>query len=130
VRLATFLVRRARGSASYKDGPLKSSQERTKAMTPGAKLGMWLGTSLLYCAMAAPAYCTLAAGRELPSLLPSLPLMYAGLALEAVADEQKQAAKRERPQRFVSTGGCRRCCSGCCCSGCCCSGCRGCAACR
>jgi hypothetical protein len=104
VRLASFLVRRARGSASYQAGPLESSQERTHAMAPGAKLGVWLGTSLLYAAMATPAYCTLAAGRDLPSLLTSLPLMYAGLALEAVADQQKQAAKRRKPQGFVSTG--------------------------
>ncbi len=69
------------------------------------RAGFWLSVSALYACMFTPVYCTMRAGGALRSAQVALPLMFAGLALEAVADEQKQAAKKAKPDSFVSTGG-------------------------
>jgi hypothetical protein len=73
-------------------------------MTTASRAGMWLGVSALYACMFTPVYCTMKAGGVLRSAQLSLPLMLAGLALEATADEQKQAAKKTNPSGFVSSG--------------------------
>ena len=102
-RLATFLLRR-RSTPSYQPNA-KASDTRTSTMTTASRAGFWLSVSALYACMFTPVYCTMRAGGALRSAQVALPLMFAGLALEAVADEQKQAAKKAKPDSFVSTGG-------------------------
>lgn len=105
VRLSTFLLIRKRQ---------KSYQNRPDAIeASGASIGIrivsWIGVALLYTAMFSPAaYVPL--GDPEPTGVGAavrwigIAIMATGLAVEATADAQKQAAKRLDPTAFVHTG--------------------------
>lgn len=101
LRLGTYLVRRER-EASYRR-ELAEVQARGSGLGRGKQVLIWLGVSLLYVLMFSPALANL----ELAALRPTpltawagVALMGAGLAIEALADQQKAAYKREHPERF------------------------------
>lgn len=103
LRLGVFLLARER-AASYAQRP-----EADRGVMPvGVRFAIWVMCLLLYPAMVAPA--VLAAQRPAPTggwlavTVAGLVLLALGVAVEAIADGQKQRAKAAAPRSFVSTG--------------------------
>lgn len=102
LRLGTYLVRREREPAYQRE--LADVQARAVGIGRGKQVLIWVGVSLLYVLMFTPALFglqRLADGRATvwPVWL-ALFVMLAGFLLETVADLQKAAFKRARPDRF------------------------------
>lgn len=109
LRLGSFLVKRER-NAGYQRRQKEKDEKRGAHITGTLKLAIWTSVSLLYVLMFCPALYALLARRAapasgiLPSEIPGLALMAAGLGLEALADHQKSAFKQESPDRFCDVG--------------------------
>lgn len=104
-RLGSFLIARER-SPSFAD-ELVASKERGARIKGGVAFAIWISVSLLYVLMYFPALASLASaarGQSLPTVLPGIVVMAAGLALEALADAQKSRAKAQNPRAFVRSG--------------------------
>jgi steroid 5-alpha reductase family enzyme len=73
---------------------------------PGRKLAIWVGVSVLYVAMYAPALFLLRLGRvdTLPLPWVGVAVMALGLGLEAAADAQKSRFKATHPNDFCNVG--------------------------
>lgn len=103
-RLGVFLLRRERSPDYRKE--LAEVEARNVHMRWPVKVAIWLGVSVLYVTMFAPALFVILAAP--PTLAPSLGggvvVMVLGLALEAWADAQKAAFKRQQPRRFCDRG--------------------------
>ena len=103
VRLAIFLVTRER-AASYAKRP----EADRATMSAPVRLAIWIMCLLLYPAMITPA--VLAAQASGPTgvwtviSVVGLAILASGVAVEALADRQKQRAKSVDPARFVATG--------------------------
>ncbi len=108
VRLGVFLVQRELQPAYRSE--LVGVAERSAHITGWRKILIWLGVSLLYVAMFAPALFTLAETGGLPGgaglgvQIFGLLVMAAGLGLEALADKQKSDFKALSPKRFCDVG--------------------------
>jgi steroid 5-alpha reductase family enzyme len=108
LRLGTYLVLRE-GKAAYQATQAEDG-DRSEGAGLGLKLAVWPVVSLLYVAMFEPCtarFVAAAEGRADPVPVLSaigLALMGLGLALEALADRQKSAAKKLNPRRFCDSG--------------------------
>ncbi|MGB5050552.1 MAG: DUF1295 domain-containing protein [Caldilineaceae bacterium] len=108
VRLGVYLVQRE-FQPSYRR-ELVGVAERSAHITGVRKILIWVGVSLLYVAMFAPALFTLADTAGLPGgvglgvQIFGLLVMAGGLGLEALADKQKSNYKALFPHRFCDTG--------------------------
>lgn len=107
LRLGGYILKRE-GSAAYRR-ELLDNQERGRGVKLITKLLIWPGVSLLYVLMFSPCLLNLVTvrsdgGEGLWSLPFGLGVMALGLTLEATADLQKSAYKRDNPARFCDTG--------------------------
>ena len=108
IRLGTYLVIRE-GKASYQ-ATQKADGDRSAGTGIAAKLGIWITVALLYPAMFMPALARFAGeARGTADAVPALSvagaaIMAAGIAIEAIADLQKSAAKKKNPGRFCDSG--------------------------
>jgi len=108
IRLGTYLVIRE-GKASYQ-ATQKADGDRSAGAGLAAKLGIWVTVALLYPAMFMPALARFAGEARggvdrVPALsIAGVAVMAAGIAIEAIADRQKSAAKKKAPGRFCDSG--------------------------
>jgi steroid 5-alpha reductase family enzyme len=108
LRLGIFLVRRESkpGYRRQLEGTDAYDQDKNWLK----KLPVWIGVSLLYVAMFSPALFALSDGPDAEAAWGpwvqtlGLALMIGGVTLEAVADQQKSAAKMKAPGQFVRSG--------------------------
>jgi len=108
LRLGSYLLRRESTPAYRKE--LAGVHERGAGITLPKKFLIWIGVSLLYVAMFSPSLFHLTGGVStsapaalLPQVL-GLTIMLGGLALEAVADQQKSRFKARFPGQFCNIG--------------------------
>ncbi len=108
IRLGTFLVVRETKS-SYQASQAVAG-DRPSSVGLGLKLAIWPTVALLYVVMYMPLLSRFAAEARgardgAPWLsIAGVALTALGLALEAIADAQKSAAKKKAPKRFCDTG--------------------------
>lgn len=104
LRLSGYLFIREKKSAAY--GKVLSPElARSRKMSIGPKLAIWISCALLYTLEAAPVLFRLQNGAKADAALYiGLALMVGGLLLETAADLQKTRAKKKNPYRFVDTG--------------------------
>ena len=104
LRLSGYLLMREMRSSAYRK-VLSPEMERSRNMPIGAKLALWVTCGLLYTLMTIPLFFRLKNGAPADAMLwIGLCVMVCGVALEAVADLQKAAAKKKDSRRFVDTG--------------------------
>jgi steroid 5-alpha reductase family enzyme len=108
LRLGTYLLRRE-FSSSYKK-ELAGLKERASGISFAKNVGIWLGVSLLYVMMFSPNLFGLLnsaqplTGLGLTSQILGLTVMFGGLGLEALADQQKSSFKAKNQDRFCNVG--------------------------
>lgn len=103
LRLGGYLLIREMNSAAYRN-VLNPELERGRKMPVYAKLALWVTCGALYTLMTIPLYFRLRNGAPADAMLwIGLVVMACGVALEAMADLQKSAAKRKNSRRFVDT---------------------------
>lgn len=103
-RLAGYLAYRELRSRSYNQ-KMKGEVKGNDSVTLGARLAIWGAAALLYACQTSPVLFRMAAHARTDVLLVvGLAVSAFGLAFEATADVQKNAAKRRNPLRFVDTG--------------------------
>ncbi len=107
LRLGIFLVRRETNAAYRRQLVTSGAYDEEKNWL--TKLPGWIGVSVLYVAMFSPALFGLASGPASAAWGTwvqgaGLALMAGGLSLEAVADQQKSAAKAKAPGAFMQGG--------------------------
>ncbi len=109
LRLSGYLLVREWRSAAYRR-TLARETKREKPMPPAIQVMIWVSVSALYVAQTSPAAYLLTrhatGGQEAASPLTWVGIVLAGtgLLLESLADAQKSAAKRKRPERWVDGG--------------------------
>lgn len=104
LRLGGYLAFRELRSSSY-NAKMKTEIKSGDGMGVGAKCAIWVSAALLYAAETSPAAFRIANGASSDALLAvGLLVSVAGLAIETMADLQKNAAKKANPGRFVDTG--------------------------
>lgn len=90
-------------STSY--GWIKARGDKADATLPVAlRLYLWVAVSWLMTFTAMSAWRVAEGGVLTPWVMAGALVMLAGLLLETVADQQKQAGKRRNPESFVSDG--------------------------
>lgn len=106
LRLGVFQIVRERSPAYRLE--LEEIEARNKNVGTGVRVGIWISVSLLYMLMYLPGLFNLAAGAHSGAgfaLAIAGPfIMLGGILLEAAADHQKSAYKREAPKRFCDIG--------------------------
>ena len=108
LRLGIYLIRREFQPSYQKE--LKSVQERSSGILFVQSILIWIGVSILYVLMFSPALFNLVnSPRQLSSLATTsqvvgLLFMTGGLAIEALADQQKSAFKAQFPKQFCNIG--------------------------
>lgn len=102
-RLGGYLLRRERGSATYRKTLSESPAD--KRLPLGMSLGVWAAVTILFCLQVSPVFFRLAngTGAQVASYV-GFVISFLGFALEALSDHQKSAAKRARPGRFCDVG--------------------------
>ncbi len=106
LRLWQFIHARNR-EASFRENADRA--DAAGARPPmGLKIGVWIMVSWLMAYQAMTTWNVARSGELTPWIIVGTVIMLAGLALEAIADAQKLAAKRTQPGRWVSTGLYRR----------------------
>lgn len=108
VRLGSYLLRRELRPA-YRSA-LENARPSVQNVSRGQDGLIWLGVSLLYVLMFSPALFHLVTQPALPApvafatQLVGLVTMAGGLAIEALADQQKSNFKAQQPGRFCDVG--------------------------
>ena len=104
LRLSGYLLIRELKSTAYRK-VLSPEMERSKGMPIVAKLALWATCGVLYTLMTIPLFFRLKNGVASDAMLwVGLAIMVCGVALEAIADLQKTAAKKKNSRRFVDSG--------------------------
>lgn len=107
-RLGTYLALRE-GKSAYQ-ATQKWDGDRPADVAAGVKFSIWLTVSLLYVLMFMPTLYRFAAeARGLSDGFPvvsaiGVAVTAAGIAIETIADAQKNAAKKKSPSRFCDSG--------------------------
>lgn len=104
-RLGGFLLHRELRSTSYRK-ELPSLTKSSHEMGAGVKFAVWISVVVLYVCQVSPVFYRLdnaTVGAEVWAYV-GAGIMLLALILEAVADYQKSAAKKLRPDRFCDTG--------------------------
>lgn len=109
MRLAGFLLYREIKSASYRKAVEKVTNPSEKKMPFFVKATIWISVSVLYIMQTYPVIFRVGSSLDSSSTKMIAPLIGAliaivGLAIETIADLQKNAAKKKNPHTFVSTG--------------------------
>jgi steroid 5-alpha reductase family enzyme len=107
LRLGIYIARRE-ARPSYRN-QLEGNQAYDRRVSRLKRIPIWISVALLYVAMFSPAVFALSGPPRESSpvvLLRTLGVvvMVVGLAIEALADQQKSAAKQRDPKQFVASG--------------------------
>lgn len=102
LRLLWFVHARY-GSPSYRGNRERADKANANVPLP-LRLFMWVSCGWLMAFVAMPAWVVAATGTLTPGILAGAGVMLAGVLLEAVADQQKQAAKTRNPGGLVTGG--------------------------
>lgn len=108
-RLGGFLLYRELCSASYRK-ELPSLTKTSTDLGAGAKISIWISVVVLYVCQVSPVFYRLAdplpdGGRgSCAWAVAGAAVMLLALVLESLADHQKSASKKVRPDRFCDTG--------------------------
>lgn len=103
-RLGGYLLLREVKSASYRSAMKKEIKDGSQIKI-GAKAAIWISVAILYPLMISPVFFRLHNGDGGDFLCwLGLVVMVFGVALEAMADYQKSAAKKQNPHRFCDRG--------------------------
>ncbi|WP_321971828.1 DUF1295 domain-containing protein [Paratractidigestivibacter sp.] len=103
VRLGSYLVYRELNNANY--NKVLNAAGGSAAYPLPLLVVIWLTCALLYACEASPVLWRLQAGVGVDALgVIGAAIAICGIALEAAADLQKNAAKKVNPHRFVDTG--------------------------
>ena len=104
LRLGTFLLYRDVKSDGYRK-ILNPERDRSRGMTLGPKLAIWISCAVLYALMTSPVCFRLQNGAKADAMLwVGFAVMLSGVVLELAADIQKSLAKKKDSGRFVDTG--------------------------
>ena len=92
---------------SYKEG-IKSVTNKSQALPLAVKGSIWVSVSLLYVCMFAPALLAVTM-KEAPTyhvylVITGIILLYVGIIIESIADEQKSNYKLHNPKKICNTG--------------------------
>ncbi len=105
IRLSGFLIVREIKNASYRKVLAEATKEGEKPMPFPVIFMMWLFTSVEYVMMDSPMYFRYINGaKDFIVPLIGLAISVAGLILEGLADAQKSAQKKERPDMVATKG--------------------------
>ena len=106
-RLGGFLLHRELRSASYRK-ELPSLTKTSARLGFGTRMAIWLSVVVLYVCQVSPVFYRLSGSDTGQSpegwAWAGAAVMLAALVLESVADHQKSASKKLRPDRFCDTG--------------------------
>ena len=104
LRLSGYLLVRELKSKSYRK-VLSPELDRSRRMSIGSKLAIWISCALLYTLEIIPVYFRMENGASPDAMMyVGIAVMLCGLTLEACADLQKSAAKKRAPYAPVRTG--------------------------
>ena len=104
LRLSGYLAFREWKVKSYHQN-MKDEIKDSKTVPMGVKIAIWLACGVLYVLMVAPVFYRLVNGSGSNAwTYIGAAMMLAGTVMEALADQQKNAAKKRNPNRFVDTG--------------------------
>ncbi len=104
VRLSGFLIYREYKNAAYRS-TLKAVAKDENEMSFFAKIGIWIGVSLLYVAETCPVFFRLS-NWTTDAVVPVIGIFIAlfGLFFETIADHQKTLQKKENPHMAAMDG--------------------------
>jgi steroid 5-alpha reductase family enzyme len=107
LRLGIYLIQREFQPSYRKE--LKSVQERSSGVSSTQSILIWIGVSILYVLMFSPALFGLVNSASLSPLAvvsqaAGMLFMAGGLAIEALADQQKSSFKSQFPKQFCNVG--------------------------
>jgi len=104
IRLSGFLLIREIKNASYRK-TLKEATGEESAMSIFVKVAIWIFTSILYVAQTSPVFFRAYNGKETTTLIwVGIAISIFGICLEALADQQKSAQKKVRPEMVATQG--------------------------
>ncbi len=104
IRLSGFLLVREIKNASYRK-TLKEATGEESAMPIFVKVAIWIFTSILYVAQTSPVFFRAYNGKETTALIwVGIAISIFGICLEALADQQKSAQKKVRPEMVATQG--------------------------
>lgn len=104
IRLAGFLLVREIKNIAYRQ-TLKEATGDEKAMPIFVKVTIWLFVGVLYVAQTSPVFFRMYNGGEVSAVTwAGIVICILGIVLEAVADQQKSAQKKERPDMVATKG--------------------------
>ena len=104
IRLSGFLLVREIKNASYRK-TLKEATGEESAMPILVKVAIWIFTSILYVAQTSPVFFRAYNGKETTALIwVGIVISIFGICLEALADQQKSAQKKVRPEMVATQG--------------------------
>ena len=103
-RLGGYLAYRELKLKTYHEN-MKGEIKDSKTVPFGVKVAIWLACAVLYVLQASPVFYRLN-NADVSNVWTYIgaALMFFGIAFEAVADQQKNRAKKKNPKRFVDTG--------------------------
>ncbi len=103
-RLSGFLLVRELKNAAYRK-TLKEATGDEKAMPIFVKIAIWVCVSALYVAQTSPVFYRLYNGGEVSAFAwAGIVICVCGIVLETIADNQKSAQKKERPDMVATKG--------------------------
>lgn len=104
IRLSGFLLVREIKNASYRK-TLKEATGEESAMPIFVKLAIWIVTSILYVAQTSPVFFRAYNGKDTTAFIwVGIVISAFGICLEALADQQKSAQKKENPSKVATQG--------------------------
>lgn len=104
IRLSGFLLVREIKNVSYRK-TLKEVTGEESAMPVFVKLAIWIFTSVLYVAQTSPVFFRAYNGKDTTAFIwAGIVISAFGICLEALADQQKSAQKKENPGKVATQG--------------------------
>lgn len=104
IRLSGFLLVREIKNVAYRK-TLKEATGDEKAMPIFVKVTIWLFVGVLYVAQTSPVFFRMLNGGEVSVITwIGIAICVLGIVLEAIADQQKSAQKKERPEMVAMKG--------------------------
>lgn len=104
IRLSGFLLVREIKNVSYRK-TLKEATGEESAMPVFVKLAIWIFTSILYVAQTSPVFFRAYNEKDTTAFIwVGIVISAFGICLEALADQQKSAQKKENPSKVATQG--------------------------